>query len=971
MPGVIHSVLRMAGGIRILSAIPGSTSLEPILKDFIRRGEGIVTAFSDSLLVTCREQVPEDVPVEVVPFGKLVRDLLAMCGEATPFIASSGHAGAAIAQACAALPTDSPFAAASRFSGTHVALERTLDELRDWGIGALEMKELANRASPRLASKLISLAAIDTESRSLMEILGRATSDVLLNACLDSVPERDGAIQRILLFAQSDVPPIKLQWLRWAARHGMDVTVVLDRHATGTSLFAGADRASRALDCAVEVHGAGNALLNNLFSVDEHRGPPITVQVASAADPLAEAEWAIRGCLLQPDSSAIYVRDLQSYAPLIEAAAKRLGVPVRIHRRAPLLTNSYARLTLAALDFAASKDVRTLGPIANSSYLRLDGEHQSLLNQGLREAYRMRALQWDVLHNWAIAHEDSFPWLPLLLDWRRRAKAGPFIWREWLTLLGDLVRADQRIPWSTSAMEGDLRMRARDTRARNRIEQLIGDYVSVQHSLGPKLVALGEVVEVCRAMMMNADVSIPAADIGVLVTNNADSIGGADTLFVLGMLEGIFPRRRTEDPVLTDRERAEISSLRPDQPGLKDSHDRAQEERDEFYRVCAAAKNQLIFSYPAADDDRDNIPAFYLDEVQRCIDEKNYFSQEHPRSELAPATEFCKSEADLKLRQALDAPSELPSPVELLTTHAKEALTPDLDARFSPSELTDALQCPFRFVARHRLRLKPKRHQARWSSLQRLPQAAKMAAAPTPSDAKRSLELALESALDEMVSDLPHWELQLLRSGGRRLIQEWVRREMLSREKWSKDENSLKTDVSFGAGLNDQMPKKLVKLSGTMPAVSDLQGYKVGHLYVSRAPENRELSDTDRLFYGLHFLSLHEKGTEPALEIETMAGERQMLLLSRKPRPFLSSGLPHIKTLDLAMIDEPALWKETFYRGVIQLLETAVGNIRSGSIEPKKGEHCTWCDYGELCRRSAQFSETDSPFGEDQVQDGE
>jgi ATP-dependent helicase/nuclease subunit B len=804
-----------------------------------------------------------------------------------------------------------------------------------------------------------------------MEQLGRANSDSIIKACLDSVPERDGAISRVLIFAQSEIPPLKLEWIQWAASHGITITVVLDRHATSSSLFLGAQEAASQLGGSIEEHGSGNRLLNNLFSREDHEGPDVQVQVASAADPLAEAEWAIRGCLAKPESSAIYARDLQAYAPLIEAAAKRLNVPVRIHRRVPLLTNSFARLTLAALEFSCSRDVRTLRVTANSSYLRLDGQRQALIHEGLREAYRMRSLQWDVLNDWATAHADAFPWLPLLLDWRRKAKGGPYTWREWLSLLSELVRADERIPWSTSAMEGDRRMRDRDTRARNRIEQLIGDYVSVQHSVGPGLVNLNEVVAVCRDLMNSSDVSIPANDMGVLVTNHAESIGSADTLFVLGMLEGIFPRRRSEDPILTDAERQEISQLRPDKPRLRTSHDKAQEERDEFYRVCAAAANRLVFSYPAADDERDNIPAFYLDEVQRCVRPEAFSKVEHSRSELAPPLIACDCEADIKLRTALDAPRELPPAVELLTVEAKDALIPDGDATFSPSELRDALQCPFRYVARDRLKLKPKRHTARWASLQRLPQAAKMATQSSAADTERALELALESALDEMVSDIPDWELQLLRTGGRRLIQEWVRREMRSRERWPKDEESVKTNVYFGAGLNDMMPKRLARLSGVVPAVSEMQGYRVGHLYVSRAPDNRELSDTDKLYYGLHFLSLYEKGTEPALEIETMAGERQMLLLSRKPKPFLPSEQPHIKAVDLATIDDPVLWKESFYRSVTKLLEEAMRNIRSGSVEPKRGEHCTWCDYGELCRRSALFSETDSPFGEDEVLDGD
>ena len=51
-----------------------------------------------------------------------------------------------------------------------------------------------------------------------------------------------------------------------------------------------------------------------------------------------------------------------------------------------------------------------------------------------------------------------------------------------------------------------------------------------------------------------------------------------------GMLEGVFPRRRSEDPILTDLERAEISLYLETRP-LPDSHREARRERDQFYRL--------------------------------------------------------------------------------------------------------------------------------------------------------------------------------------------------------------------------------------------------------------------------------------------------------------------------------------------------------------------------------------------------
>src|SRR4029077_13319746 len=129
--------------------------------------------------------------------------------------------------------------------------------------------------------------------------------------------------------------------------------------------------------------------------------------IVSAADPLAEAEWALRGCLalhergVPYEKIALYVRDADSYAPLIESSAKRLGLPVRMWRRAPLLTNSFARLTQAALEFCASRDVRSLMSLARTTYLGLNYESRKELQAALRIAYSARSDQWRNLRIWA------------------------------------------------------------------------------------------------------------------------------------------------------------------------------------------------------------------------------------------------------------------------------------------------------------------------------------------------------------------------------------------------------------------------------------------------------------------------------------------------------------------------------------------------------------------------------------------
>jgi ATP-dependent helicase/nuclease subunit B len=922
----------------------------------------LVTAFSDALLPTLKSHVEEDCLVEVVPFGSLVRRCLTISGEEALPIAEAAHFEAAVAHACRLLPDDSPYRRTARFPGLHKALTRTLKELRDWGIDGDEMARLQAEASPRLAQKLESLAAVDRESQHVLGLLGRQIHATHLQACLDATPERDGSFDRLLVFMGAEVHPLRLRWLRWIAESGVGVTVVVDRHAVGAEVFKGAQRSLNQLsEMPLEI-GEANRLLKNLFSGGGHEGVPVDVAITSASDPLAEVEWALRGCLEEerPDRVGVYVRDLESYAPLIESAARRLGVPIVMARREPLLANAFARLTLTALEFCASQDVRSLGPIVHSSYLGLSCEGQTKLASGLREAHGSRGMQWQTLRTWAEINEEEYPWLLNLLKWRQEVIATPVNAADWC---GRLVGLIHELPWHLTEKPNTLSQK-RDSHAQSALQRVLAAHASIDRITEGASLPLPQFVDLCRRLWSAADVSVPRADFGVCVTSNAEALGDVDQLFVLGMLEGVFPRRRSEDPILTDDERDEISSLRPGEPEMTTSHDVAAAERDEFYRVCASARKRLVFSYPQADDQRDNVPAFYLaavEEAAGAVDKRDY-----PRSLLAPKMESCLMEADRRLREALDGPRETPSPVEIASERAKAALRPAEDQRFTPGQLRDALQCPFQYVSRHRLRLRPKRSTTRWASLRSLPQASGLVGQGSAAQAEKALFEALESQLDTLYSEVPEWEMQLLRAGGQRLIREWVRREFRARETWPKD--SVRSSVGFGThNLRDTMPGG-VKLDGVVPAVSSLDRYSVTHLYGSGVKDTSELSDTEKLYYGLYFLAMHEPGREGALEIEGMGGKRALLLLTRgASRPLASRVQEGLHVVDLSTSDDPVLSKKLFFDEVKRSLATAMVRIRESRIDAIKGDHCEWCDYGELCRRSKSFGEEDSPFGLDSV----
>lgn len=965
--------------IQVVRAVPSSAYIGPILDRFCQKPDGVVTAFSDAALPLVRRFVDDDHPVEVMPFGEVVLRILRLCGEEARDLAKSGHVLAALAKTCGDLPIESPFAKTARFPGLHQALSRTLKELHEWGIDEEEMLRLADRASPRLAEKLRSLAEIDHAVIETLRDLGCESHAAHLRACLECTPERDGGFDRLLVLAGSEDSPLRVQWLKWLARQGTQVTVVVDRHATEAKLFKGAERIATALAGKVVSPGDGNRLTRNLFAETDMGGSGIDVEIVSAADPMAEVEWALRGCLEveRVDQAAIYVRDLESYAPLIEAASRRLEIPVQMARRGPLLANSFARLTMSALEFCAGNDVRALRPILCSSYLGLSGETQNVLGSVLKAAHTARGRQWDYLREWATSEDgQKASWMAILLEWRLKAVGERYPLREWRTMLHDLI--DHReLPWSIHREKNEGRMTERDRRARNQMQRLLANHVSIDAATEETSATLGEMVQLCRQIWGDADVSIPSEGFGVLVTDQVDALTDADRLHVLGMLEGVFPRRRSEEPILTDRERREISELRPDQPRLLTSHDRAEAERDAFYRVVVNARQRLVCSYPQADDQRDNIPAFYLTEVEAAARPRpqpslleptvgHVVRRDIPRRLLAPdSVEACVIPADRALREALAAERQYALDVKLQSDVARHALSAPENARYGPNELRDVLQCPFQYVVRHRVRVPVRRSRTRWQSLRKIPQVANLSGHETMEAAEAALILALDTELDMLYSDVEEWEMQLLRAGGRRLIRDWVQRESLARAIWTKEAGSVRTQATFGSeGLRANMPGDVV-IQGHVAAVSRLQNYTVAHLYGSPPREPKKMSEEEKLYFGLHFLALHQPGLESALEIDAMSGKRELLVLSRSGGSLTSRNDEGLKVVDLSTCDDAAISKKAFYDEVKASLRRAMQRIAEVSIEPIRGDHCEWCDYGELCRRSRLFGEEDSPFGVD------
>lgn len=955
----------MASRLQVILATPGLDAVRVVLGK-LRHGDQLyLTAFSGSRVSALRELDNDDPSREVVEFGQFVGHCLSHLGGHPIGLPNQGHLRAALAQACEDLPEDSPFAATAFTPGFQRYAGRLLDDLRAYGLEAAELRGAVPHAPEELAPKLRDLAQLQEAVAHSMSMLGKRFNRERMEACFEIEGEGELDLD-VLVWAGSDDAPLALDWLKWAADQGVRVTILVESHPTNQTLFEGAQNALLRLGSEPASLPRANRLTAQLFAESEFAGstPELDVQVTVAPDQLAEVEWAIRALLDEvnrgtPASKiAILTRSLPDYAPLIEAAAKRLGLPLRCGRSVPLLSNGFVRFFVDLLRALAARDVRGLLPLLTSSYLRMPRRVVGEIESVIREAHRVRSDEWQALED-AIRTESSAEialWLLPVLEWRTESRTGAKPLDEWAERIRDL--GDQA--WLAAALEAKTPTQERDGYAQNAMQRALADAATVERLRGGRARTFERFVHDALRLWEATEVSLPHDPDGVAVVSAAESLGDVEVVWVLGMLEGVFPRRRSENPILFDADMQWMSGHFG--VTLPDSHRQAREERDEFYRVACAPRRRLLLSYPQTGEDRDNVPAYYLQEVQRlmAVTEQTYSRQQFvPESPTLPN--------DVQLAEALSGPRSKPTPLDLASEEAKLAIQRDLEEPFSMRELVYVLQCPFRYAASSRLRVNAPRMTTRWNRLLNLPQVAALASQPDRESASNRLLEELDTMLTDLYSDSTAADLALMRAGGKRLIREWVEREFEARERWPRDEV-----VGHGVGFDDEHLRSSIKFEdgrtirfrGEYPAMTVQQGYRVLHVFRQTDPVTRksdhgvfsEMAPEDQLELGLAMLAIRPARANAALEIDCAATGRRRMIFREGDGHFA----PNFGTLVSSRV-EPAEQIEV-RRNVIQQLEQATQRVAQGRINPTPGDPCRTCEFGELCRRSREFSDIDDPF---------
>jgi hypothetical protein len=924
-----------------------------------------VTAASDRRLRAAKELLEGADEVEFCPFVELVGRFLDMMGMPRGRVASPPQQVAALAAILPTISEESPLYASRRMPGLHRLVAERLSDLRAFGADAVALSDLAASASSALASKLRTLTDLDTGMRAVFDRLGREFSADRILRCLGGeLTHRP--IKRIVALA-GDENPLFERWLLWAARCGVEVVVLLDWRKEGQMYVPSRRAALRMLRPIVE-DDLGPAWHDAVFTATEaQRAPECTV--VSAADPLSECEWALRHCLdlrmkgVLDHQIIIFARDAELYGPLLHAAAERYAVPLKANWPVPLLSSSFARLLLDVFKTASGSDVRTIQDLAKSSYLQCPPLLRKELWEQLSLARRDHDRQWTHMREWAEAEAERFPWLAEFLTWREEALAAPAplgAWLERLRLfpprLGIVKSA------SSTSLTAD-----RDYSAFSVLQSSLREVALVAQGSETREFSLQELTRLAERTWEEAMIAPSTQDrLGINFASSTETLTSAHTVIALGMLEGSFPRRRAEDPLLSDADIAELRKISGGHVDLPDSFERAAQERDEFLRLVACAEQQIWLSTPQADESQDNIPAFYIEELSRALGGQVH-RKTFARTELTPEEGACTNLADLVFARALASEKLVLERPFVEADAAKVMIVPKFEEGVSVDELQDALACPFQAVFRHELDVKSVRRRQLTSFLRDVPRRAQLAIAPDPDSARLSLGAEVDRVLEAHAPELEAWEFQLLRLAAERWTEEWVQREFAARKLWPRTPGATLTEVSLGGeNLRNEAgrPGETYRYTGRAEASWEGVDFSAVSLWLSTTPEafkdeEPDLARDNQLKIGLWLLALFGGGAQRlAVEVDSAAGPRRLFYWGSVPLPNRRQG----DDLVLTRVGS----SNGFFRPVRDARQEAVRRLRAGDAKPiPKEDWCRTCPYGELCRSSSEFGEALGIFDED------
>ena len=477
-------------------------------------------------------------------------------------------------------------------------------------------------------------------------------------------------------------------------------------------------------------------------------------------------------------------------------------------------------------------------------------------------------------------------------------------------------------------------------------------------------------------------------------------------VFMAGLLEGAFPRRISEDPFFRDDERKTLAGMGL---RLRTAIDATDEERLLFYRSLGAAREHLFLSHPrVTGDGRDCLRSFYVGEVEKLV-RLDPTADRHSRTlaEVAPRVTEAFSDRDHACSVAVAAGDHRP---ELNADFRERALhytmllndKPNLlrklfagvekvhlgipdpawwkdetNRSFAVSELEAFILCPYQFFARYCLALTVEREgpvkldqgDILHHIVRRFLDSVGAGSMPPRDDAVRQLETLLDDELAVLKRDALPYQRRMLRLSLAHLLPAFYDREVFYREN-TKTSPGLR-ELAFGdeaaaarpgdapdpaskpAALKiEEKERPAVHVRGRIDRVDLTETgkavvleYKLGAIRTLK-----EMQSGASLQMPLYFMALEQVfGLSPAAAFYDSfdRNERRVVALLHETRMQVLKSFG--KSASASILLPPHYERLMSVARAAALL--AADEIASGRIDPTPGDHCTRCDFGDVCRQ--------------------
>ncbi|MEO7453352.1 MAG: hypothetical protein ABIV13_01160 [Fimbriimonadales bacterium] len=938
------------GRVTIIEATPGFEGIRRAVSDSLGRRGLTVVSSSTGVLLRIQEafagddyfkQLQEGGLVDLVTVAELVAKLCASAMVPTMPTLDLERQAALIGRVAQDLPDDSAFGGSKHLPGFYEAAAKTLQEMRHERISpaSFEMPE----------GKLQEVALLQEGLKAELERRSYCTLSDRIEDLMAATPTRAQGLRSVLWLPEDEWPKLRLELLDWMIRAGIDLQMLCESHPGNAGFFR--SPLYEALPAA-EVQRIGTTPTPGarLFSKDTGLGFSGRLRILEASDEFIEVEWALREARLrmrndglEASSIVIFAKSLENYGPLLRSAADREVMPLAIDYSETLIAHPFARYVLGALQATVRNGVGPIVELVRSDYSQIPRS----VRDRIEETVRGLATEPDV---WkavaAAAKEGELPaWLGVLTEWRRNALDGQRKPTDWLHGLNILVAG---CPWlsTTSPREESVN------------DALVRSIHVALLSLDPVATMwLPEFIAFAERTWSAAEYRVRAQG-GVRVVSDPRLIGNAKCVMAIGMIEGRYPSRRAEDPILLDRDRATLREMNSDYV-LADSYERALEDERDFYRLLCSC-DDITLSFPATVVSEPQDRAGYLLDIEKLNGvefEKRTFAQRFPKADEC-ITDRELVGAATKYRDFGNAPSETTTKRVrgLLEAHVASRNT-ELEDDIVKAKLgvlpqpirmahfRSLSQCPFQYFARHKLGIRSRKGDPKNSVIVNAIRRSNFNV-----DSEEAFRTALAKGLNEELLSLQgvldQHELQVIRCSAPTTLDQFAEVEFKARSSWGltpeivcpKDEaTGLRQSATFGGNKVSLSPSidVLYRQDGTGALVPMRIGW--------------ETEDTKNESYLV--MMMHPGETKSMIFDSYNHGRRKFFTRRTDSRRESPGGKGNLSA-DVGPNDLRELQKSvSAWAG--DLLNKAKGGM---PIATPSWDPCMRCDLGSFCR-AAPFSD--------------